>query len=323
MDTEGTRESKKRFDAIKNSYGNEAEQSPRARARDSMLRRKKQIRTRIILLNAAVAMMIIMCVFVGKLIALNTKDAGKAPDGKKVVQTADADKRKEKATPTPKPTPTPTPEPQGADRWLRKDLDASKPMAALTFDDGPYAPVTTKILKVAKKYDAKVTFFAVGNRLENYKDTVKKAYEQGCQIASHTYEHQILTKVGPQQIKAQVSKVDTVLKRIIGCKTTALRPPGGGVNDTVRKYVGLPMICWDVDTEDWKSRNSTKVLNRCNNIEDGDIVLMHDLYPSTANAVKKLIPSLVEKGFQLVTVDELFYYKGIKLENGKVYYNAK
>lgn len=323
MDTEGTRERKKHFNEIENGYGNEEEQSLRARARDSMLRRKKQVRTRIILLNAALAMMIIMFVFVGKLIALNKKNTGKTPDGKQVVQTADTGKQKEKATPTPEPTPTPTPEPQGTDRWLRKDLDASKPMVALTFDDGPYAPVTTKILNVAKKYDARVTFFTVGNRLETYKDTVKKEYEQGCQIASHTYDHQILTKVGPKEIKVQISKVNTVLKRIIGCGTTALRPPGGGVNDTVRKYVGVPMICWDVDTEDWKSRNSTKVLNRCKNIEDGDIVLMHDLYPSTADAVKKLIPRLVKKGFQLVTVDELFYYKGITLENGKVYYSAR
>ncbi len=308
-------------DKWKTEKGTGMQNSLRERARDSMLRRRKQVRTRIIMMNAALAILIVMCVLVVKLISLNKPGGSK--DEENAVQTVQAEKQKKKASPTPKPTPTPTPEPQGADRWLRKDLDADKPMVALTFDDGPYAPVTTKILKVAKKYDAKVTFFAVGNRLNTYKDTVKKAYEQGCQIASHTYEHQILTKVGPKQIKSQVSRVNTVLNKLIGCKTTALRPPGGGVNDTVRKYVGLPMICWNVDTEDWKSRNSTKVLSRCKNIADGDIVLMHDLYPSTANAVAKLIPRLVKKGFQLVTVDELFYYKGIKLENGKVYFDAK
>ena len=308
-------------DKWKTEKGTGMQNSLRDRARDSMLRRRKQVRTRIIMMNAALAILIVMCVLVVKLISLNKPGGSK--DEENAVQTVQAEKQKKKASPTPKPTPTPTPEPQGADRWLRKDLDADKPMVALTFDDGPYAPVTTKILKVAKKYDAKVTFFAVGNRLNTYKDTVKKAYEQGCQIARHTYEHQILTKVGPKQIKSQVSRVNTVLNKLIGCKTTALRPPGGGVNDTVRKYVGLPMICWNVDTEEWKSRNSTKVLSRCKNIADGDIVLMHDLYPSTANAVAKLIPRLVKKGFQLVTVDELFYYKGIKLENGKVYFDAK
>lgn len=321
MDTEDTRRRKEKLDKIRGSGGWEPEPDVRTRARESMLRRKKQVRTRIILLNAALAMLIIMCVLAVKLIRLNKSDAAKKDAGK-VEQTAKLEKKK-KADPTPKPTPTPTPEPEGADRWLRKDLDPSKPMVALTFDDGPYAPVTKVILDVAKKYDAKVTFFMVGNRMMTYKDTIKRGYKLGCQMASHTYDHQILTKVGAKQIKTQVSKVDTVLEKIIGCKATALRPPGGGVNDNVRKYVGLPMICWDVDTEDWKSRNSTKVLSRCENIADGDIVLMHDLYPSTANAVKKLIPRLVKKGFQLVTVDELFYYKNITLENGKVYYNAK
>lgn len=317
-DTGGKVRPKDIRDDLEENLGN----SLRARARDSMLRRRKQVRTRIILLNAAVAMLIIMCVLVVKLVSLNRSGRSGGTSGKQVEQTAKTGSAK-KATPTPEPTPTPTPEPEGADRWLRKNLDPSKPMVALTFDDGPYAPVTTKILKVAKKYDAKVTFFAVGNRLDTYKDTVKKAYAQGCQMASHTYEHKILTKLGAKQIKAQVSKVDTVLKRLIGCSSTALRPPGGGVNDTVRKYVGLPMICWNVDTEDWKSRNATKVLQRCKNISDGDIVLMHDLYPSTAKAVKTLIPRLVKKGFQLVTIDELFYYKGKKLEKGKVYFDAK
>ena len=83
------------------------------------------------------------------------------------------------------------------------------------------------------------------------------------------------------------------------------------------------MVCWNVDSEDWKSRNTKKVLKRCNSIQDGDIILMHDLYPTTAKAVATLVPKLRKKGFQLVTVDELFYYKGIKAEAGKVYYSGK
>jgi peptidoglycan/xylan/chitin deacetylase (PgdA/CDA1 family) len=83
------------------------------------------------------------------------------------------------------------------------------------------------------------------------------------------------------------------------------------------------MVCWDVDSEDWKSRNTKKILQRCKSIEDGDIVLMHDLYPTTAAAVKKLVPQLKKKGYQLVTVDELFYYKGIQTEAGQVYYSGK
>ncbi len=83
------------------------------------------------------------------------------------------------------------------------------------------------------------------------------------------------------------------------------------------------MIYWNVDTEDWKSRNSKSVLNECKIIQDGDIVLMHDLYTSTADAVKKLVPRLVKEGYQLVTVDELFHYKGINAEGGKVYMSGR
>lgn len=98
---------------------------------------------------------------------------------------------------------------------------------------------------------------------------------------------------------------------------------GGAVNDKVKKNVKVPMVCWNVDSEDWKSRNTKKILERCHSIGDGDIVLMHDLYPTTARAVAKLVPQLKKKGFQLVTVDELFYYKGIKTEGGSVYFSGK
>ena len=113
------------------------------------------------------------------------------------------------------------------------------------------------------------------------------------------------------------------MQDIAGCETTALRPPGGLISDKVKKAVGVPMVCWNVDSEDWKSRNKKKILERCASIEDGDIVLMHDLYPTTADAIEKLVPRLVKKGFQLVTVDELFYYKGIKVKPGEVYFSGK
>ena len=83
------------------------------------------------------------------------------------------------------------------------------------------------------------------------------------------------------------------------------------------------MMYWSIDTDDWKWRNAAKVLSECKNAKDGDIILMHDLYPSTAEAVKKLVPRLKKKGYQLVTVDEMFYYKGIKAKAGKVYASGR
>lgn len=300
--------------------------SLRERAEKSRLIRKKEIRDKMILLGIGLLLIIIMVVFVSKVVSLhssNDSDTKAAERSKQQSESKGKNQQKDKKEAVGTPEPTKESQSEGADKWLRKDLDAKKPMVALTFDDGPYAPVTEKILATLKKYDARATFFCVGNRVPRYSDVVKQAYNQGCQLASHTYEHKILTSVKKTQIAWQIKKTDSTFEKIIGCHTTALRPPGGAVNDKVKKNVNVPMVCWNVDSEDWKSRNTKKIIARCRSIEDGDIVLMHDLYPTTAKAVAKLVPQLKKKGFQIVTVDELFYYKGIKAEGGEVYFSGK
>lgn len=301
--------------------------SLRERASKSRQRRKKELRSKIILINSGLALIIIMVILVWKVVSINSQGGGDvnmadAPKSKAEAESDTSQNKKDKKQEE-KASPAPTEAPSGQDMWLRKDLDPDKPMVALTFDDGPYAPVTEKILKVLEKYNARATFFCVGNRIPSYTEVVKKAYSQGCQIASHTYEHKVLNNLKKNQINAQIKKTDRELQKVVGCSTTALRPPGGFVNDRVKKAVKIPMVCWNVDSEDWKSRNTKKVLGRCRTIEDGDIVLMHDLYPTTAKAVTALVPQLHKKGFQMVTVDELFYYKGIKAEGGTVYYSGK
>lgn len=206
---------------------------------------------------------------------------------------------------------------------IRKNLDPDKPMVALTFDDGPYDRVTNRIVKALAKHDSRATFFVVGNRVERYADTMKNAYKKGNQIATHTFDHGDLSKMKKKQIRRELRKAFRVMKKINGENPTMLRPPYGNVNDKMRQTIQIPMIYWSVDTEDWASRNKDRILSRCKNIRDGDIVLMHDLYPSTAAAVEKLIPRLRKKGFQLVTVEELFYYKGINAKGGKVYFSGQ
>lgn len=313
----------------KNKRIEEEGKSLRERASKSQQRRKKELRSKMILINSGLALIIIMIALVCKVVSLNRQndsavtvaeqnENASKPDDKEGKSTS-----KDKKEQTETSEPAATPEPAGSARWIRTDLDAGKPMVALTFDDGPYSPVTDKILGVLDKYDAKATFFCVGNRIGAYAESVKKAYSQGCQLASHTYEHKALNSLKKNQITAQVKKTDAALQKVIGCSTTALRPPGGFVNDKVRKTVKVPMVCWNVDSEDWKSRNTKKILKRCRSIGDGDIVLMHDLYPTTAKAVATLVPQLYKKGYQMVTVDELFYYKGIDAKGGTVYYSGK
>lgn len=274
-----------------------------------------------IMISAAVVLGIVIIAMAVQLVRLNRQ----GERNKSQIKTeASVDQKKKNTKETEKPAGTKEPEEEKIRvEHIRKDLDPEKPMVALTFDDGPYDRVTNRIVKVLAKHDSRATFFVVGNRVERYADTMKNAYNKGNQIATHTFDHGDLSKMKKKQIRRELKRAFRVMKKINGENPTMLRPPYGNVNDKMRQTIRIPMIYWNVDTEDWASRNKEKILSRCKSIKDGDIVLMHDLYPSTAAAVEKLVPKLRKKGFQLVTVEELFYYKGIDAKGGKVYFNGR
>ena len=274
-----------------------------------------------IMISAAVVLGIVIIAMAVQLVRLNRQ----GEQNKSQIKTeASVDQEKKNTKEAEKPAGTKEPEEEKIRvEHIRKDLDPEKPMIALTFDDGPYDRVTNRIVKVLAKHDSRATFFVVGNRVERYADTMKNAYNKGNQIATHTFDHGDLSKMKKKQIRRELKRAFRVMKKINGENPTMLRPPYGNVNDKMRQTIRIPMIYWNVDTEDWASRNKDKILSRCKSIKDGDIVLMHDLYPSTAAAVEKLVPKLRKKGFQLVTVEELFYYKGIDAKGGKVYFNGR
>lgn len=274
-----------------------------------------------IMISAAVVLGIVIIAMAVQLVRLNRQ----GEQNKSQIKTeASVDQKKKNTKEAEKPAGTKEPEEEKVRvEHIRKDLDPEKPMVALTFDDGPYDRVTNRIVKVLAKHDSRATFFVVGNRVERYADTMKNAYNKGNQIATHTFDHGDLSKMKKKQIHRELKRAFRVMKKINGENPTMLRPPYGNVNDKMRQTIRIPMIYWNVDTEDWASRNKDKILSRCKSIKDGDIVLMHDLYPSTAAAVEKLVPKLRKKGFQLVTVEELFYYKGIDAKGGKVYFNGR
>ena len=202
---------------------------------------------------------------------------------------------------------------------LLRKIDKNKKMVALTYDDGP-SIYTPRILKTLKENNSVATFFVVGNRVPMYSDTVKKAYDMGCEIGNHTYEHKSLPNLSETEVKRQISKTNKEVKKAIGEKPVIMRPTGGATNTNIKKWVGMPSIIWSVDTLDWKTRNadSTRraVLNR---VKDGDIVLMHDLYSATATASETIISELVRRGYQLVTVSELAECRGGMKETGAYY----
>ena len=202
-------------------------------------------------------------------------------------------------------------------------IDPKKPAVALTYDDGPHPTVTHDILDVLEKYDARATFFVVGSRVPEYPDCVKRASELGCEIGNHTYNHKILTSATDSQIASEIAKTNSVVKNITGKLPTVARAPGGSYNNRVKGQVDLPLIQWSVDTLDWKNRNANSVISSVkSNARDGSVILMHDLYGSTAEATKTIVPWLVKEGYQIVTVTELMQLKGIYMEEGSVYFSA-
>ncbi|MCR5791878.1 MAG: polysaccharide deacetylase family protein [Lachnospiraceae bacterium] len=204
---------------------------------------------------------------------------------------------------------------------IQRIVYGKKKMVALTYDDGP-SYFTDDILDILKKHNQVATFFVVGSRVNTYKKQMKRAYDMGCQIGNHTYDHTILTSAGNAKIKSQIKKTNVAIKKITGEKVVIMRPPGGGYNSSVGKAVNMPMILWSVDTRDWATRNATSTKNKVlKDVKDGDIVLMHDLYEPTAKASKTIIPKLVKKGYQLVTVSELAELRGKKMKAKNAYFD--
>ena len=206
---------------------------------------------------------------------------------------------------------------------LVRKLKASKKSICLTFDDGPAAS-TSRVLATLKKYDAKATFFMVGNRCKAYKTSCKKVVKAGHQIGCHTYSHAWLQSLSAKGVKSQMKRGKYSIKKYTGVLPMVCRTPGGQNTKTIRKNVGMPIIHWSVDTRDWEHHNPSMTLAAVKHgAFNGAIVLMHDLHSTTADAVPSVCKFLKSKGYQMVTIDEMALLKGKKLKAGKVYYSFR
>lgn len=200
-----------------------------------------------------------------------------------------------------------------------RGIDPKKPMIALTFDDGP-GPYTNRLLNCLKKNNSVATFFVVGSSVNRYKSVVKRTNKLGCEIGNHSWDHPQLNRISSGAISAQLKNTDNAVLTLTGKRPTLLRPPYGAYNSTVAQTAGKPLILWDVDTLDWKTKNSQSTINSVmGSSMDGSIVLMHDIHLPTVVATETMIPRLIKKGYQLVTVSELAKYKKVKLQKGRVY----
>ena len=177
-------------------------------------------------------------------------------------------------------------------------IDPTKPMVALTFDDGPDVQVDSILMDELEKVNGRSTFFVVGQRVEKFPEDIKNTVERGHEVGNHSYDHDIhLSKKGVDYIRNEFDKTDQAVQNASGVAPALVRLPGGNYTADVKTAVSKPLIFWSIDTEDWRSRDAEKtkqiVLSQ---VKDGDIVLMHALYLSTAEACKAIIPELTARG---------------------------
>lgn len=194
---------------------------------------------------------------------------------------------------------------------------------ALTFDDGP-SGYTEQLLDGLELYDARATFFVVGQTAEKYPEIVRRTYEDGHLIGNHTYSHIDFYKSTPAQIEEDIKKGAEVIAGITGKKPLFLRAPYGNVNFIQLKQLDCFFVHWSASTYDWFREEEEYIYKRImKEAKDGAIILMHDTREVTVKAVLRAIPELQEQGFELVRVDELLSRNGGKLKMGVPYRSCK
>lgn len=194
-------------------------------------------------------------------------------------------------------------------------VSTEEKVIALTFDDGPHPLYTEKILNLLEKYDAKATFFVIGENLELYKDTVKRAVAAGHEIGNHTYTHPHLSALSEEELFREIEQNERLIEAMTEKPTSLFRPPEGYCGRAVRSLIkerGYRAILWDVDTRDWAGVPAQEIIKTVQEtVYPGSILLFHDYggkQSATLTALSSLLPWLQAKGYRFVTVSELLDY---------------
>ncbi len=190
--------------------------------------------------------------------------------------------------------------------------DNEKMMIALTFDDGPHPRYTNEILDILKEYGVHATFFILGVNAVNYPETLRRCLIEGHEIANHTFSHTNLSNMSYGDICNEISKAEDIIYENLEIRPKLLRPPGGLYNmDVLRAASSLDytVVLWNIDTMDWAHTSADIIAETVlKNIRPGDIILMHDYIGTdspTPDALRLIIPKLIDKGYRFVTVSQL------------------
>src|SRR5947207_9854196 len=184
------------------------------------------------------------------------------------------------------------------------------PFIALTFDDGPNATLTPKLLDLLAARHLKATFFVVGQNAADHPDILKRAVREGHEIGNHSWSHPNLGKMSDEAVRRELQKTDDAIAAAIGKRPTLLRPPYGSITANQKRWIheefGYRIIIWDVDPLDWKRPGPSVVTSRIlKETRPGSIVLAHDIHPPTIEAMVATFNQLDAKGFKSVTVSDL------------------
>ncbi len=190
--------------------------------------------------------------------------------------------------------------------WIHVD----GPYVALTFDDGPSAKLTPKLLDLLAAHHIKATFFLIGQNAAEYPEIVAREAREGHEVANHSWSHPNMGKMSDDGVRSQLRRTDDAIKSAIGKSPTLMRPPYGSITPRQKKWInqelGYKVVLWDVDPLDWRRPGPSAVCNRIvKNTRAGSIVLAHDIHPGTIDAMPCVLKELEEKGFKFVTVSEL------------------
>ena len=196
----------------------------------------------------------------------------------------------------------------------------SPPLVALTFDDGPRSSTTGPLLDGLALREVPATFFLVGSRIPGNEDLVCRMAAEGHQIGVHTYDHVELKGLSRQDFDLQVGKTRALITQLVGEGNYWLRPPYGLMDRQAGQWCGGPVILWSVDPEDWKDDDIDRIVAAVvEHVSDGDIILLHDLFPSSAQAALRVVDTLLARGCCFVTVEQLMAERGVTPEVGARY----
>ncbi len=186
--------------------------------------------------------------------------------------------------------------------------DLTKKKVALTFDDGPNANYTEELLEGLKERGVQATFFLLGNQVEKSPEIVKKMHEDGHLIGNHSYEHVNLSSLSDEAAMVQVDKTNEAIYKVTGEFPEYIRPPFGCWKSNLDYKTTMIEVLWNVDPLDWKTDNAETVVKRVlKEVEEDDIILLHDASESSVSAAFRIIDALQKEGYLFVTVDEILF----------------